>query len=140
MIAMVKNAIRFKFSQDVETCSIKRHRSFRLMNRVEAEAMLKRQSGTSYLTRWTTDRKQYRLSVHIRECDNVSHLPINVTHSGGNIEFEIAGTSSKFQDFFEMLAFYQEIPVNHYISTIGAPAMLTFIGENLLREAGKWTT
>ena len=100
---------------------LKNHPSFfGEMSRVDAEMALNKQSsGSCYLTRCSPSSKHFRLSVRIDDDGNMRHFTIRDTGKGGNCQYEITGTENIFQDPSKMLAFYEEQPVNHEISSIG---------------------
>lgn len=91
------------------------------MTRGNAELTLRRNSGTCYLTRQGLHSKQYRLSVQTSDDGDIIHFKIKGPVKDGRTEYEIPGTENKFEDASKMLDFYQKIPVNLNVSSIGDP-------------------
>lgn len=91
------------------------------MSREDAELELNKHSGSCYLTRCSPSKKSIRLSVRIDDGGTVRHFTIRDTVKSGNCQYEITGTENSFLDPSKMLAFYEDQPINHEISSIGIP-------------------
>lgn len=87
----------------------------------EAESMLKKRGGICYLLRYSESHKKFKLSVLSKE-NNVpfsQHFRIKTTSILDQTEYEIEGTSKRFDTISELLAHYEKNPVNDQISSIG---------------------
>ena len=83
----------------------------------EAETKLKAHGGNCYLTHYTTGRKEYVLSVLNEGTESDEFRHYNLVISDGT--FEIQGAAKQFSNIFDLLNFYQTVPVDHKVSTIG---------------------
>lgn len=92
------------------------------MTAKEAERKLRRQRTNCYLTRLTTKRRKYVLSVLRWVGDAVPivrNFNVNVTHENDTTLYEIEGTENKVKDIFQLLEFYRDQPMSHEIDGIG---------------------
>lgn len=67
----------------------------------EAEARLRKHGGNCYLTRYSTGRNTFVLSV-MKSNENIRHFDVNITTE----TCEINGTNLPFSDIFQLLVFY----------------------------------
>lgn len=88
------------------------------MTKAKAESRLKKQKQNCNLTRYNHKEKKYILSV----CwfGKLRHFELTTgTNHEGNFYYEIKGTQKPFEDFYQLLNFYREYPLDHEIRGIG---------------------
>lgn len=88
----------------------------------QAEIKLKEHGGNCYLTRYTTGRKVYVLSVMNDGIQGkepiIRHFNLIIGDKDENT-CEIQGAKKQFSNIFDLLNFYRTTPVDHAIRTIG---------------------
>ena len=102
--------------------NIRNHPSFTgPMNGKQAEHKLKQRGGNCYLLRHSEAHKRFKISVLSTEgIDTLfQHFKIRITTNEDQREYEIEGTTKKFDDISELLVYYEKNPVNSKISSIG---------------------
>ena len=88
--------------------------------------------GKHYLIRFSVNHNEYMLSVSGRGEDNIpifQHFTIKITQRYDQSEYEINGAGKKFDDFSEMLQYYEENPISFMLHSIGKPYISTLNEE-----------
>lgn len=80
-------------------------------------AKLKKEGENCYLTWYHRDEKKYMLSV----CWDgvVKHFKVEVNYNYPVIEYKIEGTERPYKDFYQLLNFFREYPLDRVIKGIG---------------------
>lgn len=92
------------------------------MTAKSAELKLKESSlGDCYLLRYSESANMYKLSVKHKKGTIFQHFRIKIINNHAEREYEIEGTKKKFDDFSELLDYYEMNPVNRKIFAIGKP-------------------
>lgn len=81
----------------------------------KAESRLKKEGKNCHLTRYSQKKKMYILSVCWE--GTVKHFQVRVNYQR-NL-YEIEGTQRPYEDFYTLLNFYREYPVDHDVGGIG---------------------
>ena len=89
----------------------------------EAKLRLEQQFGNSYLVRFSNSQNKHILSVLKRGDDNAvifRNFIINTESKLDQHEYEIEGSQKKFNDFSELLNYYEKYPISTEINCIGS--------------------
>lgn len=94
------------------------------MTGICAEEKFKKEFGNCYLVRYSNTHKEYMLSVCGRGDNNdkiIQHFTIKIIPKYDQNEYEIEGSEKKFDDFSELLQYYEKNPISYEIYYIGKP-------------------
>ena len=99
-----------------------------LISADEARQRLEQQPGNSYLVRFSDSQKKYMISVLKRGDENAvifQNFIINTEAKNDQHEYEIEGSQKRFDNFSDLLDYYEKYPISAEINCIGTPSFFS---------------